>query len=116
MTAPNCSAGVPKFCSMTISAEVRQFACLNPSPLAGASGSDHLGDGPLPDAGDSAKLSGVSGPADPEAGMAKRFHYRPAQPVRDRGRTPVRQSGEHRDGEQCDGGELYIGANGQEHD
>ncbi len=32
-----------------------------PSPPEGASGSDHLGDGPLPGAGDSAKLSGERG-------------------------------------------------------
>jgi phosphomethylpyrimidine synthase len=54
----------PKFCSMKISQEVREFARLNPSPLAGE--------------GDSAKQSGVRGHQDvAEAGMAqmsKRFH------------------------------------------
>ena len=86
-TAHFCSMCGPKFCSMKISAEVREFARLNPSPLEGE--------------GDSAKLSGVSGsPADPampleaaEAGMAEMStRYREA------------------------GNELYIGAGGREHD
>jgi phosphomethylpyrimidine synthase len=92
-TAHFCSMCGPKFCSMKISAEVREFARLNPSPLTGAFGSDHLGDGPLPDAGDSAKLNGERGLADAEAGMAQmseRFHET--------------------------GGELYIGADGRTHD
>ncbi|MES2903376.1 MAG: phosphomethylpyrimidine synthase ThiC, partial [Pseudomonadota bacterium] len=61
-TAHFCSMCGPKFCSMKISAEVREFARLNPSPLEGE--------------GDLAKLSGVRG-VDPalneeeaEAGMA----------------------------------------------
>jgi phosphomethylpyrimidine synthase len=54
----------PKFCSMKISQEVREFARLNPSPIAGE--------------GDSAKQSGVRAQnEDAETGMAqmsKRFH------------------------------------------
>jgi phosphomethylpyrimidine synthase len=53
----------PKFCSMKITQEVREFARLNPSPVAGE--------------GDSAKLSGERGQLDADAGMAemsKRFH------------------------------------------
>src|SRR5215212_2712301 len=64
-TAHFCSMCGPKFCSMKISQEVRDFARLNPSPLEGE--------------GDSARLSGERGLADAaaEAGMAKmseRFH------------------------------------------
>jgi len=61
-----CSMCGPKFCSMKISAEVREFARLNPSPLEGE--------------GDSPGASGVRGVEeirDAEAGMAqmsKRFH------------------------------------------
>ena len=51
-TAHFCSMCGPKFCSMKISQEVRDFARNNPSPLEGE--------------GDSAKLSGVRGPAEPE--------------------------------------------------
>ena len=76
----------PKFCSMKISAEVREFARLNPSPLEGE--------------GDSPEASGVRGNADTaptpeqaEAGMAE-------------------MSARYRDG----GNELYIGAGGREHD
>jgi phosphomethylpyrimidine synthase len=56
----------PKFCSMKISQEVREFAKLNPSPLAGE--------------GDSPAASGeraVENSQDVETGMAemsKRFH------------------------------------------
>src|SRR5437660_9945119 len=46
-TAHFCSMCGPKFCSMKISQEVREFARLNPSPLAGE--------------GESAELTGVSG-------------------------------------------------------
>ena len=72
----------PKFCSMKITHEVREFARLNPSP-SGAAGSDHLGDGPLPGAGRLGSAERGEGDAaapesqDPEAGMAemsKRFH------------------------------------------
>src|SRR4030095_8619971 len=71
-TAHFCSMCGPKFCSMKITQEVREFARLNPSPLEGG--------------GDSAKQSGVRGTnadvspeasAQAEAGMAemsKRFH------------------------------------------
>jgi phosphomethylpyrimidine synthase len=62
-TAHFCSMCGPKFCSMKITQEVREFARLNPSPLAGE--------------GDSAELSGVRGQSQAEAGMAemsKRFH------------------------------------------
>ena len=67
-TAHFCSMCGPKFCSMKISQEVREFARLNPSPLEGE--------------GDSPVASGVRaaenslGTADAEAGMAemsKRF-------------------------------------------
>jgi phosphomethylpyrimidine synthase len=62
-TAHFCSMCGPKFCSMKITQEVREFARLNPSPLERE--------------GDSAKLSAVRGVADAEAGMtemSKRFH------------------------------------------
>jgi phosphomethylpyrimidine synthase len=72
-TAHFCSMCGPKFCSMKITQEVREFARLNPSPLEGE--------------GDSAKQSGVresanadlsaEASAKAEAGMAemsKRFH------------------------------------------
>jgi phosphomethylpyrimidine synthase len=61
-TAHFCSMCGPKFCSMKITQEVREFARLNPSPLAGE--------------GESVELTGERGEADPEAGMAamsKRF-------------------------------------------
>jgi phosphomethylpyrimidine synthase len=67
-TAHFCSMCGPKFCSMKITQEVREFARLqeqgaSPSPLAGE--------------GESAELTGVRGQTDAEAGMAemsKRFH------------------------------------------
>jgi phosphomethylpyrimidine synthase len=68
-TAHFCSMCGPKFCSMKISQEVREFAKLNPSPLAGE--------------GDSPAASGERGvessldAATAEAGMAEmsqRFH------------------------------------------
>jgi len=65
-TAHFCSMCGPKFCSMKISQEVREFARLNPSPVSRE--------------GDSRAASGeggVEGSRDPEAGMAemsKRFH------------------------------------------
>jgi phosphomethylpyrimidine synthase len=87
-TAHFCSMCGPKFCSMKISQEVREFARLNPSPLVGE--------------GDSAPaaLSGVRGvkeeeeeEAEAEAGMAEMSErYREA------------------------GNELYIGAGGRTHD
>jgi len=61
-TAHFCSMCGPKFCSMKITQEVREFARLNPSPLVRE--------------GDSAEQSGVRG-HDGESGMAemsKRFH------------------------------------------
>ena len=42
--------------------------------------------------------------------MSKRFHDRSAQPVRDRRAQPIPQIGEHVDGEECDGGEIYLPA------
>ena len=86
-TAHFCSMCGPKFCSMKISQEVRDFANANPHPLGG-------GD-------DSAKLSeGRGSPSEPaiplaeaEAGMAQMSQL-------------------YRDG----GNELYIGAGGREHD
>jgi phosphomethylpyrimidine synthase len=70
-TAHFCSMCGPKFCSMKISQEVREFARLNPSPLEGE--------------GDSAKLSAVRGQPDADApavteaergmaAMSRRFH------------------------------------------
>jgi phosphomethylpyrimidine synthase len=70
-TAHFCSMCGPKFCSMKITQEVRDFARLNPTPL------------PQAGEGDSPAASGVRGVEDPrdsgdaEAGMAemsKRFH------------------------------------------
>ena len=89
-TAHFCSMCGPKFCSMKISQEVREFARLNPTPLPQAGESD------------SPVASGVSGnesshhpvtQEDAEAGMAE-------------------MSARYRDG----GNELYIGAGGREHD
>jgi phosphomethylpyrimidine synthase len=69
-TAHFCSMCGPKFCSMKITQEVREFARLqeqsaNPAPLPSAG------------EGESAQLTGERGQADAEAGMAqmsKRFH------------------------------------------
>jgi phosphomethylpyrimidine synthase len=66
-TAHFCSMCGPKFCSMKITQEVREFARLNPSPLEGEGGS------PKSKPGEGAP----SESADAEAGMAemrKRFH------------------------------------------
>src|SRR5205823_11747887 len=77
-TAHFCSMCGPKFCSMKITQEVREFARLNPSPLAGEGGPrsprEREGEGalsqagaaapsPLPSAreGEPAKLIGVRG-------------------------------------------------------
>ena len=63
-TAHFCSMCGPKFCSMKITQEVREFARLNPLLSSGGEG-------------ESAKLTGERGPAEAEAGMAemsKRFH------------------------------------------
>jgi phosphomethylpyrimidine synthase len=94
-TAHFCSMCGPKFCSMKITQEVREFARLQDAGL--------LNSTPLPAAGegDSAKLSGERGvseapvpsEAEAEAGMAE-------------------MSERYREG----GNELYIGANGREHD
>jgi phosphomethylpyrimidine synthase len=78
-TAHFCSMCGPKFCSMKISQEVREFARLNPAPLAAED--------------ESAQLTGKGEQADAESGMAemsRRFEEA--------------------------GGEIYIGANGREHD
>src|SRR5207248_6446667 len=82
-TAHFCSMCGPKFCSMKISQEVREFARLNPSPLAGEGGTR------------SPEREGEGAPSQvaAEAGMA-------AMPEL------------YREG----GNELYIGANGREHD
>src|SRR5437868_6332263 len=67
-TAHFCSMCGPKFCSMKITQEVREFARLNPAPL------------PLAGEGDSPSASGVRGVEnshEADAGMAemsKRFH------------------------------------------
>jgi phosphomethylpyrimidine synthase len=77
-TAHFCSMCGPKFCSMKISQEVREFARLNPAPFA---------------EDESALLTGERDQADAESGMAemsRRFEEA--------------------------GGEIYIGANGREHD
>jgi phosphomethylpyrimidine synthase len=60
-TAHFCSMCGPKFCSMQISQEVREFARLNPSPLDSAQ------------LGEEKKLSSASQPtlAEAEAGMAE---------------------------------------------
>ena len=85
-TAHFCSMCGPKFCSMKISAEVREFARLNPSPLPG--------EGDSPAASGVRALEGSTMPPEAaEAGMAA-------------------MSTRYREG----GNELYIGANGREHD
>ncbi len=71
-TAHFCSMCGPKFCSMKISAEVREFARLNPTPLPQAGGA---GGGPSTEAAAEAGM----------AEMSKRFHdeggelYTPAE-------------------------------------
>ena len=78
-TAHFCSMCGPKFCSMKISQEVREFARLNPSPLPQA------GEGDSPAASGVRAVGSSTDDADPsaeasakaEAGMAemsKRFH------------------------------------------
>jgi phosphomethylpyrimidine synthase len=69
-TAHFCSMCGPKFCSMNITQEVREFARLQEQSATPA---------PLPSAGEgeSAQLTGERGQAEAEAGMAqisKRFH------------------------------------------
>src|SRR4029077_3148255 len=56
-TAHFCSMCGPKFCSMKITQEVREFARLHPSPLAGAPGSGPSGERLDPTAGDSSAAS-----------------------------------------------------------
>jgi phosphomethylpyrimidine synthase len=88
-TAHFCSMCGPKFCSMKITQEVREFARLQDAGLLNSPS-------PLEGEGDSAKLSGVRGlveDADAEAGMAE-------------------MSERYRAG----GNELYVGAGGREHD
>jgi phosphomethylpyrimidine synthase len=68
-TAHFCSMCGPKFCSMKISAEVREFARLNPSPLEGERDS--------PAASGVRAIENQPDGRDSEAGMAemsKRFH------------------------------------------
>jgi phosphomethylpyrimidine synthase len=91
-TAHFCSMCGPKFCSMKITQEVREFARLQDAGL--------LNSAPLPQAGEGdsapAALSGVRGveeEAEAEAGMAE-------------------MSERYREG----GNELYVGAGGREHD
>jgi phosphomethylpyrimidine synthase len=83
-TAHFCSMCGPKFCSMKISQEVREFARLNPPPSAGEG---RLAPGLDPGS------SGERGLVEAEQGMAE-------------------MSERYRAG----GNELYIGANGREHD
>jgi phosphomethylpyrimidine synthase len=81
-TAHFCSMCGPKFCSMKISQEVREFALNNPQPFV-----------PSEVEGRTEADSSAEASAKAEAGMAemsKRFHET--------------------------GSELYIGANGREHD
>jgi len=71
-TAHFCSMCGPKFCSMKISAEVREFARLNPSPVPGE------GDSPAASGNETRSLSGglastslaVESTDDADAGMA----------------------------------------------
>ena len=79
----------PKFCSMKISQEVREFARLNPHPLRGGDDSPQASEG----RGSPATSDAAVDDREAEQGMAemsKRFHD--------------------------EGGELYIGANGRAHD
>jgi phosphomethylpyrimidine synthase len=104
-TAHFCSMCGPKFCSMKISAEVREFARLNPSP----SGEGQLG---------SAERGGASAPGlapDADAGMAemsKRFEeaggeiYLPT----DSAMQSKLQSSEDERAKRGQGGELYVAA------
>jgi phosphomethylpyrimidine synthase len=74
-TAHFCSMCGPKFCSMKISAEVREFARVNPSPLGqGQLGSAERGEGVVPvtepDVDASSQTEAEAGMAE----MSKRFH------------------------------------------
>src|SRR4051794_39569175 len=98
-TAHFCSMCGPKFCSMKISQEVREFARLNPSPSGeGQLGNAERGGGDAPAATPANAETGMAGigaaaEADVEMGfaqMSRRFHET--------------------------GSELYVGANGREHD
>ena len=91
-TAHFCSMCGPKFCSMKITQEVREFARLNPStvrpePVEGLSFSSTAGDQSSP------STSSGRTEQDAEAGMAE-------------------MSKRYREG----GNELYIGAGGRQHD
>jgi phosphomethylpyrimidine synthase len=72
-TAHFCSMCGPKFCSMKITQEVREFARLNASPLAGGRGTrsqEREGEGVSSDPALSAEASAEAGMAE----MSKRFH------------------------------------------
>ncbi len=76
-TAHFCSMCGPKFCSMKISQEVREFARLNPSPLPQAGEGDSPAASGVRAVENSHERRGLSAEAAAEAGMAemsKRFH------------------------------------------
>jgi phosphomethylpyrimidine synthase len=69
-TAHFCSMCGPKFCSMKITQEVREFARLNPSPLAGEGGAAPATEGE----GAQAEAPAASEAERGMAEMSKRFH------------------------------------------
>jgi phosphomethylpyrimidine synthase len=69
-TAHFCSMCGPKFCSMKITQEVRDFARLNPPRNGEGDHSENGGGGPEHDAALSAEASAKAGMAE----MSKRFH------------------------------------------
>jgi phosphomethylpyrimidine synthase len=89
-TAHFCSMCGPKFCSMKISAEVREFARLQDEGLLNSTPRPFRGGDDSPQASEG---RGSPDEAEAEAGMAE-------------------MSERYREG----GNELYIGANGREHD
>ncbi|HET7709262.1 MAG TPA: phosphomethylpyrimidine synthase ThiC [Sphingomicrobium sp.] len=97
-TAHFCSMCGPKFCSMKISAEVREFARLNPTPLPPAGEGDSL-------AASGAEARSHAGGRASTAGAVEE-----KAPTAEEGMAAM--SDLYRAG----GSELYIGANGREHD
>jgi phosphomethylpyrimidine synthase len=83
----------PKFCSMKISQEVRDFAAKKEAGMLNSSPSPVPGEGDSPVASGVRAVEGSHGTLDPEAGMAE-------------------MSKRYNEG----GRELYIGAGNREHD
>jgi len=93
-TAHFCSMCGPKFCSMKISAEVREFARLNPHPLGGGDDSAQLSEGRASDAHSHA------------GGMASTTLDEPATTLEEAEAGMAQMSERYREG----GNELYVPA------